>query len=180
MRQGFLISVFAIALVALGAAPQVRADGIDTFTYTESAGGVDASLVWQLPDSPILDPSSFTETGFTIGADSVSLSLGDFLLVFPETFTFSNSDAGGGIDGGVDGGFGRILLSAAGVDQFYTGSENNPTFVLGTYQLYNAAEQITGTLVISTPEPSALALLCVGLCAVLFVSFRKKAFVQVP
>src|SRR5216683_1086310 len=130
MRQGFLISVFAIALVALCAAPQVRADGIDTFTYTESAGGVDASLVWQLPASPILDSSSYTETGFTIGADSVSFSFGPLLLSFPETFTFFNSEAGGGIDGGVDGGIGRILLSTACLEQFYTGSESNCTFLL--------------------------------------------------
>jgi len=70
------------------------------------------------PASPILDSSSYTETGFTIGADSVSFSFGPLLLSFPETFTFFNSEAGGGIDAEVDGGIGRILLSTACLEQF--------------------------------------------------------------
>ncbi|MCU1316033.1 MAG: hypothetical protein JWN63_1355, partial [Candidatus Acidoferrum typicum] len=92
MHRVLLIPVFAIALVALCAAPQVRADGVDTFTLTESFGDSVASLVWQLPASPILDSSSYTDTGFTIGADSVSYFLdGNFLYSFSDTLTFSNT-----------------------------------------------------------------------------------------
>ena len=177
MHRVLLIPVFAIALVALCAAPQVRADGVDTFTYTENYGDLVASLVWQLPASPILDSSSYTDTGFTIGADSVSYFLeGTFLFSFSDTFTFSNTDAGGGVyDNSLDVVF--FALSTAQFDQFYLGGESNPTFTPGTYQVTNALNSLPGTLVISTPEPSALTLFCVGLCAMLFVSFRKRVFV---
>ncbi len=177
MHRVLLIPVFAIALVALCAAPQVRADGVDTFTYTENYGDLVASLVWQLPASPILDSSSYTDTGFTIGADSVSYFLeGTFLFSFSDTFTFSNTDAGGGVyDNSLDVVF--FALSTAQFDQFYLGGESNPTFAPGTYQVTNAFDALPGTLVISTPEPSALTLFCVGLCAMLFVSFRKRVFV---
>ncbi len=176
MHRVLLIPVFAIALVALCAAPQVRADGVDTFTYTESSGGFVASLVWQLPASPILDSFSYTDTGFTIGADSVSYFLeGTFLFSFSDTFTFSNTDASGGVNDSLDGVF--FALSTAQFDQFYLGGESNPTFTPGTYQVTNAFGSLPGTLVISTPEPSALTLFCVGLCAMLFVSFRKRVFV---
>jgi hypothetical protein len=176
MHRVLLIPVFAIALVALSAAPQVRADGVDTFTLTESFGDSVASLVWQLPASPILDSSSYTDTGFTIGADSVSYFLdGNFLYSFSDTLTFSNTDAGGGVNDSLDRVF--FALSTAQFDQFYLGGESNSTFAPGTYQVTNAFDSLPGTLVISTPEPSALTLFCVGLCAMLFLSFRKKVFV---
>ena len=176
MHRVLLIPVFAIALVALCATPQVRADGVDTFTYTENSSDLVASLVWQLPASPILDSSSYTDTGFTIGADSVSYFLeGTFLFSFSDTFTFSNTDASGGVNDSLDGVF--FALSTAQFDQFYLGEESNPTFMPGTYQVTNALDLFPGTLVISTPEPSALTLFCVGLCAMLLVSFRKRVFV---
>ena len=180
MHRVLLIPVFAIALMALCAAPQVRADGVDTFTYTEGFGDSVATLVWQFPASPILDPSSYTDTGFTIAADSVSYFLeGTFFSfsdTFSDTFTFSNTDASGGVnDNGLDVVF--FALSTAQFDQFYLGGESNPTFAPGTYQVTNALDLFPGTLVISTPEPSALTLFCVGLCAMLLVSFRKRVFV---
>ncbi len=117
MYRVLLIPVFAIALVALCAAPQVRADGVDTFTFTESSGDLVASLVWQLPASPILDSSSYTDTGFTIAADSVSYFLeGPFSFsdTFSDTFTFSNTDAGGGVSDSLGGVF--FALSTAQFD----------------------------------------------------------------
>jgi len=178
MHRVLLIPVFAIALMALCAAPQVRADGVDTFTYTEGFGDSVVTLVWQFPASPILDPSSYTDTGFTIAADSVSYFLeGTFFSfsdTFSDTFTFSNTDAGGGVNDSL----GSFALSTAQFDQFYyLDGERNPTFRSGTYQVTNAFDLFPGTLVISTPEPSALTLFCVGLCAMLFVSFRKRVFV---
>ncbi|MCU1318468.1 MAG: hypothetical protein JWN63_3790, partial [Candidatus Acidoferrum typicum] len=87
----------------------------------------------------------------------------------------SNTDAGGGVNDSLDWVF--FGLSTAQFDQFYLGGESNPEFTPGTYQVTNAFDTYPGTLVISTPEPSALTLFCVGLCAMLFLSFRKKVFV---
>jgi hypothetical protein len=181
MSRSVRISIFAIALLALCAAPQLRADGIDTFTYTESNGDLVASLVWQLPASPSLD-SSFTGTGtgFTIGTDTGSFFLdGTFLFPFSDTFSFSDQLDGGGVND-IGGDLGSVLaLSTDQLEQFYSGGADNPTFTPGTYQVINAADNPPGpgTLVISAPEPPAIILLLVGLCSMVFVAFRKRLVV---
>jgi len=176
MRSGLIISVLAIALLSLCAAPQLRADGIDTFTYTENVGGLVASIAWQLPSSLTIDPSNSTPDSFVIGVDSASYYLdGTLLLSFPDTFTFHDSLVGGGLDDLQ--GFAALFLSNDQFGQFYTGGVDNPSFNPGTYQVTNGVDGLTGTLVIATPEPSALVLLSAGLCAMLFASFRRKLFV---
>jgi hypothetical protein len=179
MSRSVRISIFAIALLALCAAPQLRADGIDTFTYTESGDGVVVTLVWQLPASPSLDSSSFTNTGFTIETDTGSFFLdGAFLFPFSDTFSFSDQPDGGGVNDIGYAGLGSVLaLSTYQFDQFYSGGADSPTFTPGTYQVTNAVDTTPGTLVISAPEPSAIILLLVGLCGMVFVAFRKKLVV---
>jgi hypothetical protein len=179
MSRSVRISIFAVALLALCAAPQLRADGIDTFTYTESGAGLVATLVWQLPASPSLDPSfTNTGTGFTIGTDTGSFFLdGTFLFPFSDTFSFSDELDGGGVND-IGGGLGSVLaLSTEQFDQLYSGGADSPTFTPGTYQVDNAVDTTPGTLVISAPEPPAILLLLVGLCSMVFVAFRKKLVV---
>jgi hypothetical protein len=179
MSRSVRISIFAIALLALCAAPQLRADGIDTFTYTESNGDLVASLVWQLPASPSLDSFTSTNTGFTIETDTGSFFLdGAFLFPFSDTFSFFDQPDGGGVNDIGYAGLGSVLaLSTYQFDQFYSGGADSPTFTPGTYQVNNAVDSTPGTLVISAPEPPAIILLLVGLCSMVFVAFRKKLVV---
>jgi hypothetical protein len=56
MRHLLLVCGMFAAAVLLLSAPQVRADGIDTFTLNESLNGIDTTtLSWQLPAAGVPD-----------------------------------------------------------------------------------------------------------------------------
>lgn len=174
MCRGVLKSIFAIGLMAILWAPQVRADGIDFFDYTENTVAGPLNLEWQLPESPSLDASSFTGSSFTVAMDTGLYSFDGITAPFADTFTFLSADSGGGLND-LFGDSGLVLVTALG-DQMYTGDTSSPTFASGSYDIVDLATGSSGTLVISTPEPSALLLLCVGLCGVVTVSLRRRLF----
>lgn len=162
----------ALAAFVFLAAPRTKADEIFT---------------WTLPASPtvsIADPgTAFEITGFPLSENG--LSLGDF------TFDFFNISDEGGFDAFVMGL--PSLLNEFG-PQVYTGSENAPTFSLGTFGPFDgagtASAGLTATLTISdagngndlftydvastsTPEPGSLLLLGTGALGLLGFARRK-------
>ena len=85
----FLLSSLALLLLA---APQSRGDGLDTFTFTEVAGGLVYSWTWQSLATP-------TPDGFGMGSDfllsgvSADFSL-DGVVLFPESFDLNFYSSG--------------------------------------------------------------------------------------
>ena len=160
----FLLSSLAVLLLA---APQSRGDGVDTFTFTEVEGDLVASLTWQSLATP-------TPDNFGMGSDFLlSGVLADFSLdgvsLFPESLdlSFYSNGAGELIDAA--GAFGLD-----GTDQLYSGSEDSPTFLSGTYTGTDPYTGGTATLVISAPEPSSLFLLLSALLSIAGVLFVQK------
>lgn len=170
-RIGAMLGVVALVLAM---APQVRADGIDNFTFTESLGGGNTLVVtWSLPSSPTT--TTFTP-GYGYGITGANLT---YTLNGVVETTTSNTIIGFYLSaasvnsGGAYGGLEIVDLSSCcgviyaastsdpGV-QLFTG---DPTFTLGNYTLTDVAygNSYPATLVISTPEPSTLLLLLAGL-----------------
>jgi len=151
MRLRVLLILIVSNVLALSAS-RAKADAEDVFTYTSYVGNV---FIWDLPSSPI--PSSYVLLdAFTI--DDVPFSENGV----PQTsgsFVFFSYPA-------YDGGFTAPDMSPSGI-QLYSGSEEAPTFLPGTY-MFPLDE---GTLVIAaTPEPSSLLLFGTGLLALLGLS----------
>jgi len=55
MNRLVLAGSLAIALLFLLPAPPVRADGTDSFIFTETTGGINYVVSWTLPASPGYD-----------------------------------------------------------------------------------------------------------------------------
>ena len=167
----FLLSSLAILLLA---APQSRGDGVDTFTFTEVAGGLVYSWTWQSLATP-------TPDGFGMGSDfllsgvSADFSLDGVVLFpgWPLDLSFYNSGTGELFDAGG-------LFGLEGTNQLYFGSEGSPTFLPGTYTGIDpdntdlTGADLTATLVISAPEPSSLLLLFSALLSIAGVLFVQK------
>ncbi len=175
MRRGVLSLIVGMLLMLILWAPQVRADGVDTFTYTENTVLGPLVLVWQLPDSPTLDAGSFDDSSFTVPSDSGTYTFNGSTVPFTDAFTLVSAGAGGGLHD-FFGDSGLYLLTTLG-DQLFIGNTNAPTFAKGTYDVVNLVDGFTGTLVISTPEPSLLPMLILGLCGTAILSLRRKVFV---
>jgi hypothetical protein len=73
---------------------------------------------------------------------------------------------------------GSNFLVTTGWEQLYHGPESAPTFNPGPYSLTDYAVNsngLPGTLVVSTPEPSAIGLLSLGLLVLMIaVAWKKK------
>ncbi len=185
--MGAVLGVIALSLVM---APQVRADGIDNFTYTGSVlGGNAITISWSLPSSPT--PNSGVNgwfTGFN-GDVTVNYTYNGNMHTDSNVSVYFLNKTAINFSGVGHGGFELVDFSAPipwavlyasflpgpGVST-YSGSESAPTFILGTYNLTNTAygADTPGTLVISTPEPSALLLLLTGLLAAAAVFGLKR------
>jgi hypothetical protein len=188
---GAVLGVVALFLLM---APQVRADGVDNFTYTEALGGGNTLVAtWSLPSSPTPDIYSLgngfifqDDVTFTYSLNgTVTQTTSDANLIFMNADSGSISGAFGGFE--LANAFlisplveGFVLYPAStsspGV-QLFSGPDNAPTFALGTYNLTDVAygQSNPGILVISTPEPSALLLLLSGLLASALVLGLKRA-----
>jgi hypothetical protein len=166
MRRLSLAGLCFLAVLFLLSTPQVRADGTDTFTFSEQVSpGNNLAITWQLPSSPgdisIADPG----VGFVLPSVCVTTYLdGSFAGSSVDSLVFLNNDNGGGF---LDDTFGL-----AGVSQLYSGSESWPTFITGTYSGFDAlnldvnGNLIPASLTITAPEPSSLLSLLVGFLAV--------------
>lgn len=169
MRHFLFSSVVSLTALALLSAPQVRANGTDTFTFTEPLDSTDTiSYVWQLPASPAPEPSNVS-IGLGFGLVSVPVFTfvdGSLQSTTPsfDTFLFYARGLGTSLLG-TDGVASDFGMTGAGL---YSGPENTPTFNLGTYSGVdmNAPNgPVLATLTISTPEPSSLLMLFAGFLA---------------
>jgi len=170
MRRYLITSCFVLAVFALFSATQAQADTIDNFTYEEG----DSTFTWQLPSSPTLLPANFLP-GLAFVITDVTYSEND-IPQNPASLIFS-SDAGGG-------GF-FLFDTFQGIlsfgSQVYSGTEDTPTFLEGTYSLpdiFSGSDPNgTATLTIkSVPEPSSLMLLGTGMLALLGLALKKRPY----
>src|SRR6266481_4335994 len=150
MRRYLITSCFVLAVFALFSATQAQADTIDNFTYQDGGN----TFAWQLPSSPTITPANFLP-GLAFVITDVSYSEND-IPQNPASLIFS-SDAGGG-------GF-FLFDTFQGIlsfgSQIYSGTEDTPTFLEGTY---------------SVPEPSSLMLLGMGMLALLGLALKKRPY----
>jgi hypothetical protein len=151
------LSAFAIS-VALSAIP-ANAATMDLFTFTspQITGPVTTTLLASPTPTSFIPGTSFTVTG--------SVAFEGNTLSGPVSFLNAGGASGGGTTFS-----GPILFS---------GTDANPTFLLGTFNLSGNADlgnggvqPVTGTLVISqvtaaaTPEPAPLALTGTGILGI--------------
>jgi hypothetical protein len=178
MRRYLLILSIGFMLFFMVSATQVRADGVDTFTFNETdfAGSEQTlTLIWQLPSSPSGVSVFSLGSGFqTPDPVSVTVTLGGLTQTISDTFVFFNSNLGGGF---IEGN--GIYFTTGDSSQFYTGLENAPTFTLGTFSGIDSGFDGEATLSvaspsIATPEPSAFLLLAAALAVFLISATLKK------
>jgi len=176
MRRVSLYAVLALLLCAVVSPSPSHADGVDDFTLSDGLGN---TITWQLPASPTPNPvtvflgGSFMLLSVPAMVDGVANDTIDI--------KFINQNFGGGILAQerpglvpLDIGSGALSGDPIGL-QFYSGPENAPTFLTGTFSfpvltdLGAVFEGITpGTLtitpeVMAVPEPSTLTLFAAGL-----------------
>jgi hypothetical protein len=171
MRHFLFACVVSLATLVLLCAPQVRADGTDTFTFTEPLSSTDTiSYVWQLPASPTPDPSNVQiGLGFALVGVPVSTFVdGSLQSTTPslDTFLFFANGFGTSLLG--TDGMGTNFGSTGGQLYYGVNTENMPTFIPGTYSGVDTNAPngpVWATLTISTPEPSSLLMLFAGFLA---------------
>jgi hypothetical protein len=177
MRTSKLFSAGLVFCFSLLAASQIRADGILNYEYKSGSN----TFTWQLPTNPMIAPgNAFPGLGFTI--PDVSFSENGVSMVGTLDFFNFNSIFNGGFDLWNGGGY---LINAMG-PQLYTGPETAPTMVASSFSGFidfgsdtsPNAQPIPGggsAQVKSTPEPSTLSLLAVGLAIGLALTFLRFA-----
>jgi hypothetical protein len=172
MRRYLITSCFVLAVFALFSATQAQADTIDNFTYQDAGN----TFSWQLPSSPTILPADI-QPGSSFGITDVIYSEND-IPQNPASIVFFSFPNGGGFSLFDSYTFQGILSSGP---QIYSGSEDAPTFLTGTFSLpdYFGTSNgigIPATLTIkSVPEPSSLMLLGTGMLALLGLALKKRS-----
>ena len=170
MRRYLIASCLVLAVFTLFSATPAQADTIDNFTYQAEGN----TFTWQLPSSPTILASDFLP-GLFFGIPDIAYSEND-IPQNPASLTFLSLPLGGGFFlGDIIQGIVPILTSGS---QIYSGPEDAPTFLTGTFCLTDfssgGADGIPATLTItSVPEPSSLMLLGTGMLALLGFALKK-------
>lgn len=161
MRKPCFFFVLSCVVLLLLVAPQSRADGVASFSFSESTGGTDYLLNWQLPSpDKSVNPSSGVD--FLVSNVPVYIYADGVLLdpdpgAFLDTLIFFNSNSGSSAE------FADLLgFSLSGVGQLYNGPESAPEFVSGSFSGTDPLSNSTACLVVAAPEPSSLLLLFIA------------------
>ncbi len=140
-----------LAIVTIFAALPAKADSGQTLDYTLSGGPISAS--WSMSQDPT---PFFVEDGTAFAVNSTDLVVGnvpvDDIICF-----FSSGDSGGMNTV-------TYLPDFYGA-QLYSGPEDSPTMLIGTFYLTDAAGDCYKLNVTQAPEPMTWLLLSTGLAA---------------
>jgi hypothetical protein len=170
-------SVLSLTALLLVVPSQLRADGLDTFTFSENiVGPGQVTLTWQLPAAPTPD-DVFPGQGFDVLNIPATLTIAGSSSAVVDSFGFFNSSSGLPwqlLD--------LLGVSLGGVNQLYSGPESSPVFIAGTYAGFDpnncdatGAPNSATLTIVSTPEPSSRLMLFAGLLALGGVLLLKKA-----
>ncbi|HTP67391.1 MAG TPA: PEP-CTERM sorting domain-containing protein [Dongiaceae bacterium] len=178
MRRFCIASILSLAALLFFIPAQVRADGMDNFTFTETGTALgDVSISWSLPATPDpTDPNfiALTGQGFIVNNVLTTFTVAGSTSQGPDLFNFNFASFD--VEFLTLGNFGL-----SGVPTLFSGSESNPTFIPGVYNGVDpfnfdvAGAPNSATLTINAPEPSSLLMLFMGLLVVAGALTVKKA-----
>jgi hypothetical protein len=164
MKATLKLAAALTALLFLSALP-VKADSTsETMTYTIS-GPTTASFTISMSSGPGWsdDGTAFTMEPLVLTVDGTSMT---------DTVVFFNSSDLGGLNSVFS-----CLPDLIG-PQLYTGSESDPTFLTGVFQLFDmetgAAYTLTACETPAMPEPSTILMLVSGL-ALVGLGFKRRS-----
>jgi hypothetical protein len=163
MKATLKLAAALTALLFLSALPAKADSTSETMTYTIS-GPTTASFTISMSSGPgWSDDAAFTMDPIDLTVDGTSMT---------DTVVFFNSSDLGGLNS-----VSSCLPDLIG-PQLYTGSESDPTFLTGVFQLFDMETGAAYTLTVcetpAMPEPSTILMLVSGLVFV-GLGFKRRS-----